>query len=575
MTNAEIADALEELAVLYQLDGADRYRILAYVNSARTIRSEPRSVEEMAREGRVTDLDGVGKTLEEKIVALVETGEIPAATKLKERIPPGLIEINRIQGLGPKTVRRLHEELGIDGPDDLRKAAEAGKVRELKGLGPKVEENILAGLDRLDAEPSGPARLRLDEVLPVARELVEVLRAEPTCERAEIAGSARRMADTCKDLDLIATSDRPRELASAIAGHPMISDRGNPSDKGVKLETHSGIGVDVRIVPPEAFGNLLQHFTGSAAHNTQLREAAVAEGLHVSEHGITDEKTGEIERFDSEQGVYERLGYEYIEPELREGRGELEAARSASLPDLVTREMIRGDLHSHTTLSDGRATLEEMAEAAIELGYEYLAITDHSASHGFGNDVSPAALEERIAEIANLNAKFGRSRSKAKKGFRLLSGSEVNIGTDGSLDYDDDLLDRLDWVIASVHTSFRDDQEFMTERLLAAIENPLVDCIGHLTGRLLNQRDPYPVDIEALVQAAAEHGTAMEINGNPRRRDLSDVHARLAAGAGVQIALTTDAHDPAHFDYMEYAVATARRAWLEPDQVLNTRPWPK
>jgi DNA polymerase (family 10) len=575
MTNAEIADALEELAVLYQLDGADRYRILAYVNSARTIRSEPRSVEEMAREGRVTDLDGVGKTLEEKIVALVETGEIPAATKLKERIPPGLIEINRIQGLGPKTVRRLHEELGIDGPDDLRKAAEAGKVRELKGLGPKVEENILAGLDRLDAEPSGPARLRLDEVLPVARELVEVLRAEPTCERAEIAGSARRMADTCKDLDLIATSDRPRELASAIAGHPMISDRGNPSDKGVKLETHSGIGVDVRIVPPEAFGNLLQHFTGSAAHNTQLREAAVAEGLHVSEHGITDEKTGEIERFDSEQGVYERLGYEYIEPELREGRGELEAARGDSLPDLVTREMIRGDLHSHTTLSDGRATLEEMAEAAIELGYEYLAITDHSASHGFGNDVSPAALEERIAEIADLNAKFGRSRSKAKKGFRLLSGSEVNIGTDGSLDYDDDLLDRLDWVIASVHTSFRDDQEFMTERLLAAIENPLVDCIGHLTGRLLNQRDPYPVDIEALVQAAAEHGTAMEINGNPRRRDLSDVHARLAAGAGVQIALTTDAHDPAHFDYMEYAVATARRAWLEPDQVLNTRPWPK
>ena len=355
----------------------------------------------------------------------------------------------------------------------------------------------------------------------------------------------------------------------------MISDRGNPSDKGVKLETHSGIGVDVRIVPPEAFGNLLQHFTGSAAHNTQLREAAVAEGLHVSEHGITDEKTGEIERFDSEQGVYERLGYEYIEPELREGRGEVEAARGDSLPDLVTREMIRGDLHSHTTLSDGRATLEEMAEAAIELGYEYLAITDHSASHGFGNDVSPAALEERIAEIANLNAKFGRSRSKAKKGFRLLSGSEVNIGTDGSLDYDDDLLDRLDWVIASVHTSFRDDQEFMTERLLAAIENPLVDCIGHLTGRLLNQRDPYPVDIEALVQAAAEHGTAMEINGNPRRRDLSDVHARLAAEAGVQIALTTDAHDPAHFDYMEYAVATARRAWLEPDQVLNTRPWPK
>ncbi|MFM9045612.1 MAG: DNA polymerase/3'-5' exonuclease PolX, partial [Solirubrobacterales bacterium] len=561
------------LAVLYQLDGADRYRILAYVNSARTVRSEPRSVEDLAMEGKVTELDGVGKTLEEKIVALVETGEIPAAAKLKEKIPPGLIEINRIPGLGPKTVRRLHEELGVDGPGDLRKAAEAGKVQELKGLGPKVEENILAGLDRLAEQPEGPSRLRLDEVLPVARQLVEALRADPACDRAEVAGSVRRMADTCKDLDLIATSDEPKVLAARIAEHPLIGNRGNPSDKGVKLETNSGVGVDVRIVPPDAFGNLLQHFTGSAAHNTELREAAVADGLHVSEHGITDDKTGEVECFDSEQGVYERLGYEYIEPELREGRGELEAAREGRLPKLVTRKMIKGDLHTHTTLSDGRATLEEMADAAIALGYEYIAITDHSASHGFGNDVSPKELEARITEIAELNAKFRKSRSRAKKGFRLLSGSEVNIGVDGALDYEEDLLAELDWVIASVHTSFRDDPDFMTGRLKEAIENPLVDCIGHLTGRLLNQRDPYPVDIEALVEAAAASGTAMEINGNPRRRDLSDVHARLAAEAGVGIALTTDAHDPAHFDYMEYAVATARRAWLGPKQVLNTRAW--
>lgn len=267
------------------------------------------------------------------------------------------------------------------------------------------------------------------------------------------------------------------------------------------------------------------------------------------------------------------MGYEYIEPELREGRGELEAAREGRLPKLVTRKMIKGDLHTHTTLSDGRATLEEMAEAAIALGYEYIAVTDHSASHGFGNDVSPKELEARITEIAELNAKFRKSRSKAKKGFRLLAGSEVNIGVDGKLDYEEDLLAELDWVIASVHTSFRDDPDFMTGRLKEAIENPLVDCIGHLTGRLLNQRDPYPVDIEALVEAAAASGTAMEINGNPRRRDLSDVHARLAAEAGVEIALTTDAHDPAHFDYMEYAVATARRAWLGPKQVLNTRSW--
>ena len=567
MTNAEIAAALEELAVLYQLDGADRYRVLAYVNSARTIKSEGRSVEEMARAGTVTDLPGIGKTLEEKIIALVDTGEIPAAAKLKEKNPPGLIEINRIPGLGPKTVRRLHDELGVDGPDDLRVAAEAGKVRELKGLGPKVEEKILAGLDRLEAEPEGPARKRLDEVMPVAVELVEALRANPACDRAEIAGSARRWADTCKDIDLIATSDDPVALSTAISEHPSIADSGNPGDKGVKLETHSGIGVDVRIVAPEAYGNLLQHFTGSAAHNTELREAAVAEGLHVSEHGIKSDETGDVERFATEEEVYARLGYEFIVPELREGHGELEAAREGRLPDLVTREMVRGDLHSHTTLSDGKATLEEMAEAAIALGYEYLALTDHSASHGFGNNVTADRLWKRIEEVRAFNEGLDGD------GFRLLAGSEVNIATDGKLDYDDDLLAELDWVIASIHTSFRDDPDFMTSRMVAAIEHPEVDCIGHPTGRLLTRRDPYPLDIEEVIEAAAASGTAMEINGNPHRRDLSDVHARLAAEAGVKIVLNTDAHSPSHFDFMVYAVATARRAWLEPENVLNTGPW--
>jgi DNA polymerase (family 10) len=567
VTNAEIAAALDELAVLYQLDGADRYRVLAYVNSARTIKSEGRSVEEMAREGTVTDLPGVGKTLEEKILALIDTGEIPAATKLKEKIPPGLIEINRIPGLGPKTVRRLHDELGVDGPDDLRKAAEAGKVRELKGLGPKVEEKILAGLDRLEAEPEGPARKRLDEVLPVAIELVEALRAEPACDRAEIAGSARRWADTCKDIDLIATSDDPAALSTAISRHPSIAEPGNPGENGVKLVTHSGIGVDVRVVAPDAYGNLLQHFTGSAAHNTELREAAVAGGLHVSEHGITSDDTGETERFATEEEVYERLGYEFIVPELREGRGELEAAREGRLPNLVTREMIKGDLHSHTTLSDGKATLEEMAEAAMDLGYAYLALTDHSASHGFGNNVTAERLWKRIEEVREFN--------EALEGndFRLLVGSEVNIGTDGSLDYDDDLLAELDWVIASIHTSFRDDAGFMTSRMITAIEHSEVDCIGHPTGRLLTRRDPYPLDIEKVIEAAAASDTAMEINGNPHRRDLSDVHARLAAEAGVKIVLNTDAHAPVHFDFMVYAVATARRAWLEPNDVLNTGPW--
>jgi DNA polymerase (family 10) len=565
MTNAEIAEALEELSVLYQLDGADRYRVLAYTNSARTIRDQGSSVEEMARAGTITELPGVGKTLEEKILALVETGEIPAATKLKEKLPHGLIEINRIPGLGPKTVRRLYDELDVTGPEDLRAAAEARKVQALKGLGPKVEKNILEGLERLEAEPEGPKRKALDRVLPLAQELVEVLRSHPSCARAEIAGSVRRMADTCKDIDLIATSDSPRDLAAHIAAHETVSSAGNPSENGVKLETQADIGVDVRVVEPEAFGNLLQHFTGSAAHNTELRETAVAEGLHVSEHGIKDDRTGETDRFRTEEEVYERLGYAYIEPELRENRGELATARGATLPELVEREQIRGDLHCHTSLSDGQDTLEQMAAAAESLGYEYLAITDHSATHGFGNNVEPDELKKRIEEI--------RAFNERDHGLRLLAGSEVNIHPEGTLDYEDDLLAELDWVIASIHTGFSRSEATMTARMIAAIEHPDVDCIGHATGRLLTRRDPYPLDFEAVFEAAARSGTAFEINGSPKRRDLSDIHARMAKQAGVKLVLNTDAHAASSFEYMSYAIATARRGWLGPQDILNTGPW--
>ena len=565
MTNAEIADALEELSVLYQLDGADRYRVLAYTNSARTIRDQGSSVEEMARSGTVTDLSGIGKTLEEKILALVETGEIPAAAKLKEKLPSGLIEINRIPGLGPKTVRRLHDDLDVTGPEDLREAAEAGKVRALKGLGPKAEQNILEGLNRLEAEPEGPRRKPLDKVLPLAEQLVAAVREHPSCDRAEIAGSVRRMADTCKDIDLIATSEDPLELAEHIAGHETVSSAGKASENGVRLETQADIGVDVRIVGPEAFGNLLQHFTGSAAHNTELRETAVAEGLHVSEHGIKDDKTGKTERFRTEEEVYERLGYEYIEPELREHRGELAAARNGTLPDLVERDQIRGDLHSHTTLSDGQNTLEEMAAAAEKLGYDYLAITDHSATHGFGDNVEPDRLKQRIEEIREFN--------QEGNGITLLAGSEVNIHPEGTLDYEDDLLAELDWVIASIHTGFSRQESVMTARMLAAIEHPEVNCIGHATGRLLSRREPYPLDIDAVFEAAVRSDTAFEINGSPKRRDLSDVHARMAKEAGVKIVLNTDAHAASSFEYMSYAIATARRAWLEPADILNTGPW--
>ena len=567
MTNAEIAAALEELGILYELDGAVKYRVLAYSTAAKAIRESPISVAELAAQGRATEVPGVGKTLAEKIDALLETGEIPAAVKLKAKFPPTLIEVTRVPGVGPKTARRLFEELDIASMEDLKAAAEGERVRHVKGLGPKAEDNILAALERVGEPGEGPGRVLLSAVKPIAEELAAALREHPAANQVEVAGSVRRWAETCKDIDLIATAEEPAALAEHLAGHPLIAAAGNPGANGVHAQTHNGISVDLRIVPPAAFGNLLQHFTGSQAHNVQLREEAVARGLSVSEHGITESESGEVETCEAEAAVYERLGYDYIEPELREGRGELKAAREGTLPELVELGDIRGDLHSHTTLSDGRNTLDEMAEAARERGYAYLAITDHSASHGFGDHVTAERLWERIEEV--------RTWNKGKRGFRLLAGSEINIGLDGSLDYPDDLVEALDWVVASVHTSFNVSEKQMTERVLAAIENPNVDCIGHLTGRLIGRREPYGIDVEAVAEAAARTGTMIEINGNPNRRDLSDVHARLAAEAGVKIVLNTDAHGVDTLDNMAYAVATARRAWLSAEDVANARPWAK
>ncbi len=564
--NAEIADAMTELATLYELDGAVRYRVLAYREAARVIRDTPVSVAELARAGRATELPGIGKTLEQKIVDLLDTGEIPAAGKLKAKFPATLVEVTRIPGLGAKTARRLFDELGISTLEELRAAAEDERIRDIKGLGPKVEENVLAALSRLETE--GPTeRLLLSEVLPVAETLASDLRGHPAADAVEVAGSARRLAETCKDIDLIATAADPTALAQALNEHRLVAQAGTAGESGTRVITHNGIKVDLRIVAPDAYGNLLQHFTGSAEHNIQLRERAVATGLSVSEHGITDSESGKVARCATEAEVYERLGLAYIEPELREGTGEIAVAAADELPELVSIDDLRGDLHSHTTLSDGHNTLEEMAEAARGRGYAYFAVTDHSASHGFGNDVPPDALERRIEEVRELNERLRGRR------FRVLAGSEVNILSDGSLDYPDDLLGQLDWVIASVHTSFRMSEREMTERVTAATEHPLVDCIGHLSGRLILRRDPYDIDVEQVIEAAVRTGTMLEINGNPNRRDLSERHARLAAEAGVQICVNTDAHRVATLENVVYGIATARRAWLTAEQVANTRTW--
>jgi DNA polymerase (family 10) len=563
-TNSEIAEALDELGDLYELDGAIIHRVVAYRNAAKAVRDAPVSVAAMAREGRATELPGIGQTIQEKVLALADDGTIPAATKLRAKFPSGLVDLTHLPGLGPKRARRLYDELGVDSLEALEQAAEAGRIRSLKGFGPKAEEALLAAAQTATAgEPD--RRVVLNRALAVAEQLVAALRAHPAAEKVQIAGSARRMTDSVKDLDVIATATDPRALAEAAAGLELVETAQNPGESGVRLKTHSGLKVDLRIVAPDQFGNLLQHFTGSKEHNMALRDAAVRKGLHVSEYGVLDDASGETLRCATEADVYGRLGLDYIEPELRENRGELEAAATGRLPDLLELGDLRGDLHSHTTASDGTASIEEMARAARDVGYEYLAITDHSASFGFGNEVSGDALRTQIERI----------RATKVDGIELLAGSEVNILPDGSLDYDDEVLAELDWVIASVHSSFQMAADTMTERIIRAVEHPYVDAIGHLSGRKIERRPPYRFDTPAVIEAAAASATMLEINSSPDRRDMNEVNARAAAAAGVKIVINCDAHRTGGFAVARYGVATARRAWLTAEDVANTRPWPE
>ena len=561
-TNTEIAAALDELGDLYELDGAVIHRIVAYRNAAKAIREAPVSVAALAREGRATELAGVGATIQEKVLALSNDGEIPAALKLRAKFPPGLVEMTRLPGLGPKRARRLFDELGVDSLEKLRTAASEQQIRALKGFGPKAEESILASVQAAGAGER-PRRVVLDRALAVADELIAALRAHAASERVELAGSARRWVDSVKDIDVIATATDARALAHAAAELDLVETAETVSDSGVRLRTHTGIAVDLRIVAPDQFGNLLQHLSGSKQHNMALRDMAVRKGLHVSEYGVLDDATGETHRCPTEREVYSLLGLEYIEPELRENRGELEAAATGSLPELIELGDLRGDLHCHTTASDGTASIEEMAVAARDAGYEYLAITDHSASMGFGADVSPQRLREQIEKI----------RSTVLDGLELLAGSEVNVLPDGSLDYDDELLGELDWVIASVHSSFRMPSEQMTERIVRAIEHPLVDAIGHPSGRKIERRAPYHFDLERVLEAAAQTGTMLEINSSPDRRDLNDTGARAAAAGGVAIVINCDAHRIRGFEVARYGIGTARRAWLTARDVANTKPW--
>ena len=561
-SNLHIAAAFDELADLYELDGAIVHRVLAYRSAAKAAREATVSVAALARKGTVTSLPGIGRTLEEKIVALLDSGDIPAAVKLRAKYPAGLLDMTRLPGLGPKRARKLFEELGIDSLDALRAAAESQGLRDVKGFGPKFEASVLSSLEAGIGERPAQ-RVLLHRALTIGEQIVAALREHPAAERVELAGSARRQADSVKDLDIIATASDPGALARALGDLELIESASAPNENAARGRTHTGLPVDLRVVAPENFGNLLQHFTGSGAHNVALREAAVRRGLHVSEYGILDDETGETLRCATEEAVYERLGLTYPEPELRENRGELSPGFVA--PQLVTVQDLRGDLHMHTRASDGRDTIEEMARAALARGYEYVAITDHSATHGFGDHVTPDELERQIERVAAANDVVG--------GITILAGTETNILPNGSPDYDDELLARLDWVIGSVHTSFGMPAADMTKRMVAAIEHPWIDAIGHPTGRKISSRQPYALDLDAVIAAAARTHTMLEINSAPDRRDLDDVNARAAAENGVLLLVDSDAHGAERLAHVRWGIATARRAWLTAEHVANTRPW--
>ncbi len=554
--NADVAEQLELLADLLEIEGEAAFRVLAYRRAAQRVRDTGGPVAQLALDGKAKELPGIGATIQDKIVQIVNTGEIEALSKRRKTIPPEVVDFLRIPGLGPKTVRKIWQELGVATLAELKSAARDQRLRTLPGLGAKVEENILKSVGR-KKKATGPPRTLLGQALPALLAVVDVLREHPAAERVSEAGSARRRRETVRDLDIIATASDPAALTDYFTKLNWVAEVAARGPTKATVVSHEGFRFDLRVVPPECYGNLLQHFTGSKDHNIALREDAQRRGLSVSEYGVTETESGEVFTAETEEELYERLGYAFIPPELRENGGELEAARRGELPDLVETGQLRGDLHTHSHWSaDGKNTLVEMVEAARERGYAYYAITDHS--HYLRED----RLEAQAKEIDRL--------AKRVAPLKLLKGVEVNIKADGTLDMPDELLAERDWVVASIHTAF---QREPTERVIAAMENPHVDVIGHLTGRKLSRREPMEIDIERVVEKALETGTLLEINSQPDRLDLSDVNARLAGEAGVKIVVSSDAHQLKALDYVDFGIAQARRAWLTPDQIANTRTW--
>lgn len=561
MTNLEVAAILSEVADLLEIQGV-RFKPQAYRRAAQAIETLPEDIADVAREERLDEIPGVGRGIAGKVREIVETGSLAYLASLRRELPVGVQELTRIEGIGPKKAAVLSRELGIRSVDDLEAAAKAGRIRDLPGFGEKTEQNILAGIAM---SRTAKKRHLLGYILPVAREIEERLAGLASVRQVSLAGSIRRMKETIGDLDILATSTRPEEVMevfSTLPGVTRVLARGT-TKTSVVLAT--GVQVDLRVVEEGQFGAALQYFTGSKEHNIALRRLAIARNWRLNEYGLVDLASNRMVAGEDEAGIYRALGLAWIEPELREDRGEIEAARAGTLPDLVGYGSIRGDLHVHTRWSEGAHSVGEMAEAAAALGYEYIAVCDHAETLHIARGLSPERLADQVREIERFNREGGSSVT-------VLSGTECNIGMDGRIDLPDSVLADLDVVVASVHSGFRQPEREMTERVVTAMHNDHVDIIGHPTGRILLAREPYRIDLAAVFEAAAALGVLLEINAFPGRLDLSDVNARSAREAGVRFSLGSDAHSRENLRYMELGVATARRGWLTADDIANTRP---
>lgn len=564
MENIEIARVFHEIADLLEVNGDNPFRIRSYRNAALVIEGMPESLRSLAEKGEdgLKGIHGIGEGIREKIVELLGTGKCQLLEELLKQMPPGILDILRVSGIGPKKASALYKELGISTLEGLVKAAEEGRIHSIAGFGAKTEANILRAVKNLK---SVSGRFKLSLARPYALSLKERVAKVPGVTQCEIAGSLRRWKETAGDIDILAAAKDADAVMESFVTHPDVKETVQRGKTKSTVMLRIGIQADIRVVEEKAFGSALQYFTGSMAHNVELRDTAKRMGLKISEYGVFKEKGGKWIAGGSEEDVYESVGLKWIPPELRENRGEFDAAKKGTLPRLIEAGDIRGDLHCHTSESDGGYSLEEMAEAAMGRGYEYLAVTDHSKAVGVAHGLDEGRVLDQMERIDAFNAKLKRRGKK----FIVLKGAEVDIRADASLDHPDKVLDRLDIVVGAVHSSFNMTAEDMTARIVKAMQSGKIDILAHPTGRLIGVREPYAVDMEKVVITAKKYGVALELNSYPDRLDLNDAHCLLAKGMGVMVALSTDSHSVHHLENIVYGVHTARRGWLEKSDVLN------